>query len=349
MATHVENSAQAPDQLYLEAKIQSAQSATGFKVSVLCGRLHFRLSRSYTARKIEVQLEGFKSVRVKDHSRVDMNATYEIRDMSERLCCITWILGEDIPIQGGQDYVYHFSGLLDARLPRTIKAGSSRIYYRMTADIPNLRNLKTETGLNVPWSRSAIMAASEEDLTYETSTIPMEHDDSVSLSLPRTVIKGPDRSIDLRFHATKSPHELNITHVDIEILQNVRLYLERLREPHIEPSTVVQSAKADFPATCSKENPLVVNLPLPAEIHAEMKNPHLSCSHVLKITIHRQGMFNRAKVHKQPIVLRHLDLDHWKGRELPFYEDVITKEFNDPYYEYSSMDRKYADEEHNVL
>lgn len=348
--SHIEDSAQSPDHLYLEASISSARSSTGFKLSVLRGNLKYRLSRTYTGQKIEVTLEGFKSVRIKEQGNVNMGSGSEFRDMSERLCLITWILGEDTEIIKGRDYSYEFSALLDARLPRSIKVGSSRIYYRMSADIPNLRGVKTETRLNVPWSRSAIMASEDVPTHFEASTIPLEHDTFVTLEVPKVVIKGPDRSMQLKLYPSKPVSEMNLTHVDVEILQNVSLYLERLREPYKEPSTVVQSVmKSNLSPSCSSTDPLVITVPLPADIHAEMKNPHLSCSHELRITIHRHGIFNRAKVHKQAIVLHHLDLDHWKGRELPLLEDVIAKEFNDPFYEYSSIDTKFADEKHNVL
>lgn len=350
MAAWIENTQVSRDHLHLDAKIISARSATGFKVSILRGSLRFNLSRQYVARRIEVVMEGFKSVRTREQGNMNMNSGYEVRDMAESLCSITWILGEDVPLMPGVDYHFDFSALLDARLPRSIKAGSSRVYYRMSADIPNLRSLKTETRLTVPWSRSAIMAAEDADLTYEVSTVPIDQDSAMQIEVPKTVIKGPDRSVEIKIYpAFSSVNEINVTHVDVEILQHVSIVLQCLREPHSEPATVVQSAKGTFDPLCSKQNPLVISIPLPAEIHAEMVNPHMSCNHVLKVTFHRHGMFNRAKVHKQAIVLHHLDMDHWKGQELPLYEDVLTKNFNDPFYEYNAIDVKFADEQHNVL
>lgn len=348
--SHVEHASLAPDHLYLEAAIKPARSATGFKLSVIRGNLKYRLSRTYNGQQIQVTLEGFKSVRIKQQGGVNMGSGSDYRDMSERLCLITWILGEDEEIIGGRDYSYDFSALLDARLPRAIKVGSSRIYYRMSADIPKLRGLKTETRLNVPWSRSAIMASHEEELIYEKTDIPMDNDSFMTLEVPKTVIKGPDRSMQLKIYPSKAVSEMHLTHVDVEIFQDVSIYLERLREPFVEPSIAVATvAKSVLQPSCSAHEPLLVNVPLPAEIHAEMRNPHLSCSHELRVTIHRHGVFNRAKVHKQPVVLHHLDLDHWKGKELPLYEDVISKEFNDPFYEYASVDTKLVDEQHNVL
>lgn len=347
---HIEDNSRSPDHLYLEASIASARSSTGFKLSVLRGNLKFRLSRTYQKQKIEVTLEGFKSVRIKEQGNANMGSGTEYRDTSERLCLITWILGEDTEIIGNRDYTYDFSALLDARLPRSIKVGSSSIYYRMSADIPHLRGIKTETRLNVPWSRSAIMVSKEGTEAYEETTMPFETDSFFTLEVPKVVIKGPDRSMRLRIYPSKAISEMHVTHVDIELLQEVSLYLERLREPYKEPSTVVQSVlKTNFPPKCSSTEPLIVTFPLPAEIHAEMRNPHMNCSHELKVTIHRHGIFNRAKVYKQRIVLHHLDLDHWNGRELPLLETVVAKEFNDPFYEYSSVDSKFADAQHNVL
>lgn len=345
---HIENAQRSSDHLYLEACTRSARSETGFKVSVLRGTLRFQLTRSYVAKKIEVEMVGFKSVRLSEKGNVNMNSAYEVRDMSERLCCITWNLGEDVELTAGKEYVYNFSALLDARIPRSIKAGSSRVYYRLSANIPNLRTLKTETALTIPWSRSSRMAADASDDSYDTTIIPIEQDGNIVLELPHVIIKGPDRSMTLRLHPNKSAAELHITHIDIEVLQNVTLRLERLVEPHQEPSVMVQSAHADFPANCSKDNPLLLTLPLPAVIHPEMNNPHIAVSHVLKVVIHRAGLRPR-KTHKQKIVLHYLDADLHEDAVLPMYEDVITPEHNDPEYEYNALARHLSEVQQNVL
>lgn len=333
------------DHLYLRAEVRSARSTTGFKLSVLRGSLNFQLSRNYTATKVEVIMEGFKSVRILEQGRVNMNASNEMRDMSEHLCRMTWILAEDIDIVAGNRYTFEFSGLLDSRLPRTLKAGNSRTYYRLSADIPNLRSIKTETRLTIPWSRSAVFASEEINGDVEKSSIAIDHD-FATIEMPTKVIKGPNRDMAVSFYTSKSAKDMHITKLEVEVLQDVTMTLEKLREPHHEPYSVVQQTSLPVPSSCSMDSPLLITLPLPAEIHAEMKSPHMNVSHSLRVTVHRDGV-RRAKVHRQPLTIYHFDAD--RDHELPLIEDVLSKDFSDPQYEYNSMDQKYADEKHNFL
>lgn len=342
----------APDHLYLTASIVAATSATGFKVSVLRGQLRFRLSRHYTARSIDVYMEGFKSVRLVQRQSVNMNVSADFQELNEQLCCIQWDLGTDLPINANREYCFDFSALLDARLPRSIRAGQSSIYYRLTADIPNLRSLKTETRLVVPWSRSAVMAQEELDYDVKPVSIPLDGHDAhgestgVVLEVPDRAIKGPDRSMHVYLRTHTPPAKLALTAVDVEIVQLVKVFLERLPSPHEEDPYVVQRVKADWRDAIERDGTwsLEVAVPLPAEIHAEMvQNNHLHCHHELAITLHRSGLLKRAKHHRQKIILHHLDIDAWLGKQLPDYAAVMTRDNADPEYNYVGRDRKHED------
>ncbi|BFZ57109.1 hypothetical protein PYCC9005_004159 [Savitreella phatthalungensis] len=338
-----------PDHLYLTASIVAASSPTGFKMSVLRGRLRFRLSRSYVARSIDVYMEGFKTVRLIEKGNVNMNTSVEFRELTERICCISWDLGQDVQIDADQEYSYDFSALLDARLPRSIKVGDAIIYYRLTADIPNLRALKTETRLTVPWSRSAVMAHEELDYDAKPTWIQIDgHDDhnlAVLMLAPARAMKGPDRSTTITLKTSQHPvDKLGLTHADIELIQNVTMFLERLPQPHEEPPLSMSKVRGEWKnATQNEEGEwmLELDLPLPAIIHAEMvQNNHLHCRQQLALTLHRHGLLKRAKKHVQEIALVHQDLDSWAGKQMPSYETIMTQTHADPEYSYTGRDQK---------